>query len=297
MTTDVNRKKQVAGVLYGLAAGLAFAVFVWGLDAWQLAQAHGAYYWVKFAPGLLLSLVSGALVGWLTVKLQNSFFSVLLWIVLALFFSRLTYWLSIQLAPRIIRLFNGALGNYLDYPHHKALEQNYWFGFASIVIVAIICGLLENILIDQALFSTGRFALVVPLVVCMMGFGLAGTSADSLANKPLRDPILKVDELLQFAYDNSGKEVSAEVARKMHLGAVSTIEGYLSRERKLILSNFDNAMGQIDILVDFDGRWVKCTTIYSQITMCKPAIETPWNIFSKINEFVWRFPMEVAPGG
>ena len=279
------------------AAGLAFAVFAWGMDAVKLAQANGAYYWVKFVPGLVLCLVSGGLAGWLTVRLQNTFISVLLWIVLALLFSRLMFWLSIRLAPRIISLFDGALGNFLKYPHFKSLDQNYWFGFASIVIVAIICGMLENILIDQATFSSGRFALVVPLVVCMMGFGLAGGSADALANKPFREPIQKVDELLQFAYDNAGKEVPSDVVRKMRLGAVSTIEGYLSRDRTLILSNFDNAMGQIDILVNFSGRWVKCTTIYSQITMCKPALETPWNIFSKTYEFIWKPPMEVAPGG
>jgi hypothetical protein len=58
MRSEVSHKKQVAGVLYGLAAGLAFAIFAWGLDALQLAAAHGAYYWVKFVPGLVICLAA-----------------------------------------------------------------------------------------------------------------------------------------------------------------------------------------------------------------------------------------------
>ena len=67
MNTETRRKKLVAGLFYGLAAGFAFALFTWGIDAYKLAQANGAFYWVRFVPGLLICLIAGALVGWLTV--------------------------------------------------------------------------------------------------------------------------------------------------------------------------------------------------------------------------------------
>jgi hypothetical protein len=146
--------------------------------------------------------------------------------------------------------------------------------------VAIICALIENILIDQALFSTGKVVLAIPIVVCALCFSLAGNAIDGLFNRSIREPIQAVNKLMQFAVDNLDKEVSAETSRFMRLAAVKTIREYLPRERSLILSNFDQSFGQIDVLVDFDGYWVKCTTVYNQVTFCKPALETPQSLFS-----------------
>ena len=39
----------------------------------------------------------------------------------------------------------------------------------------------------------------------------------------------------------------------MHLAAVNTIKELLPLERSLILSNYDQMLGQIDVLVKFNG--------------------------------------------
>lgn len=276
MKTEVSRKKQIAGLLYGLAAGLSFAIFAWGIDGFSLMVANGAYPWVKFIPGIFACLIAGGLVGWLTVKLQNTLLGVVFWTALALLFSQMIVWLPIRVTPYLVKLFNNSLGEYLKYPYYSELNQNLWFGFAVIAIVAIINGLIENILVDQALFSSGTYALVVPLIVCALSFGLAGNTGDTLLNKHFREPIQVVDRLIQFAQDNIDKEVPKDVARSMHLGALSSVREYIPRERKLILSNYDQYLGQVDVLVDFEGKWVKCTTIFNQATNCVPVFEMPW---------------------
>ena len=83
------------------------------------------------------------------------------------------------------------------------------------------------------------------------------------------NPILAVNEVIQFAVDHIDKEVSMKTSREMHLSAVNTIKEYLPLKRSLILSNYDQMLGQIDVLVKFDGNWVKCTTVYNQVTFCK----------------------------
>lgn len=92
--------------------------------------------------------------------------------------------------------------------------------------------------------------------------------------------------MLEFAMDNINVEVPGTVARAMHLGAVNPIKKYLSRERGLILSNYDESMGQVDVLVDFKGKWVKCTVIYNQVTHCVPVFEMPWIRLSNILKLV-----------
>ena len=183
MKTSVNNRKQLVGLVFGLTAGLAFAIFAWGVDGFVLARAHGAYPWVKFIPGLLISFISGGLVGWLTVRLQNPFLRILLWLLFAYMLSRLFIWLPIKATPQIIGWFDSYLGNFLNYPLYKDFNHVQWVGFVVIALISILCGLLENVLIDQALFSTGTFSVVVPIVVCFVFFCLAGSTIDGLVQQ------------------------------------------------------------------------------------------------------------------
>lgn len=290
MKPELSRKKQIAGLLYGLAAGLAFAIFAWGVDAILLARAHGAFTWVKFIPGLLICLLSGALAGWLTALFEKVWLSILIWLAQALLFAHLILWLPLKVAPAIIKLFNPALGDFLKYPYYPELQQNLWIGFVFIAAVSIVCALLENILVDQALFSSGRFAIIVPLVVSAMAFALIGKTTDTLLNKNLRDPILSVDKVIEFTIENDGKEVSKEVARKMRLFAFSQVENAITPQRKLILSNFDEMVGQVDVLVDFEGQWVKCPVIYNQVSVCSQVFVKPWIRISSINKLALAAP-------
>jgi len=275
MKTSVNDRKQLVGLLFGLTAGLAFAVFAWGVDGLILAGAHGAYPWVKFIPGLIISLMGGGLVGWLTIRLQNVLLRLLFWFGYALLLSKLFLWLPIKAAPEIIGWFDGYLGNFLNYPLYKDFNHMQWIGFVVIALISLLCALLENLLIEQALFSASSFSVIVPIVISFVFYSLAGNTIDGLYNKQIREPILAVNNLIQFAVDNTGKELSVETRRTMHLAAVNTIEDLLPLERTLILSNYDQMLGQIDVLVKFNGSWVKCTTIYNQVTFCKLVFDEP----------------------
>jgi hypothetical protein len=260
-----------------------------------LALAHGAFSWVKFVPGLLVCIICSGLVGWLVARLQSNLLGIVLWLALMLVYSQLILWLPIRVAPFLIKIFNGALGNYLQYPYYSELNQNLWFGFAVFAIIAIINGMIENILIDQALFSSGKAAIVIPLLVCGLSFGLAGSIGDSLLNKNFREPIKIVDELIQFAQDNYGKEVPPAVAKSMHLGSLNPVMQYVTLDRKLVLSNYDKYLGQVEVLVDFEGKWVKCVTIYNQVTNCRPVFEIPSIRLTSIKKFVEVIVPETSP--
>jgi len=260
------------------------------VDALLLARAHGAFVWVKFIPGLFVCIISGALVGWLSIRAQKIWFTFLLWLAQALLFAHLILWLPLKVAPVLIKLFNPALGEFLQYPYYPELQQNLWIGFVFIAAVSIICALLEGILIEQALFSSGKFTLIVPLVVVAMAFALIGKTSDTMLNKNLRDPIVSVDRVIEFTIENEGKEVPTEVARKMRLFALNQVEKAVSSERKLILSNFDAVLGQVDVLVDFDGQWVKCPVIYNQVSACSYVFLTPWIRLSGIQKIAWQMP-------
>ncbi len=281
MKTNLTKKKQFVGLLYGLAAGLGFGLFAWGLDAVLLTSANGAHAWVKFWPGVLISMAAGALVGWLSMVIKKTLLSMLLWLGFGLLLSWLVFWLPYKAAPDLIGLVNENLGKYLDYPFFKDFLQIQWFGFVVIALVAIICAVIQQIIIEQAFFSTGKLALAMPLILSFALFCLVGSVIDGMNNRHVREPLQAVDELIQFSLDNQGVEIAPDVARKMHLAALAPIEQYLQRDRSLVLSNYDQSFGQVDILVNFDGYWVVCQVIYNQVTFCKEAVDAPRGVVSQ----------------
>ena len=275
MKTNLTKKKQFVGLLFGLAAGLGFGLFAWGLDAILLSSSNGVHAWVKFWPGVFISMAAGALVGWLSMVIQKTLISILLWLGFGLLLSWLVFWLPYKAAPDLIGLVNENLGKYLDYPFYKDFLQIQWFGFVVIALVAIICAVMQQNIIEQAFFATGKLSLAMPLVVSFALFCLVGSVIDGMNNRHVREPLQAVNDLIQFSLDNQGNEISPEVSRKMHLAALTPVEKYLSRDRSLILSNYDQSFGQVDILIDFDGYWIVCQVIYNQVTFCKEAVDPP----------------------
>jgi hypothetical protein len=148
--------------------------------------------------------------------------------------------------------------------------------FAWIVIFTLIVGVLEIPLVEPAVFSTSLFGKAIPYVVCVIVLGIGGTFADNFNNESLRNTVLALDHTIQFALDNQGKEVDPAVAREKHAGSIRTVVEYLSPNRRLIVSRFDEYLGEIGVIVKFENGWVDCNIIYSQPSFCKPlSVDTP----------------------
>jgi hypothetical protein len=190
---------------------------------------------------------------------------------LALFLTWLVVWLPMRFSPLYFETIKPTLSELLYYPVVDSQVQFWVFSFIVIAFVSILCGLLEIHLIEGALLGQGSLALLTPLLIAMALFGFAGVSADDLVNTSFREPMEAMDKVIQFAIENEGKEVPPVLARKERLSVVKDLYGLIDRPRSMTLIGFDKTLGQMEILVDFSGKWVRCTVIYSQPTMCKIA--------------------------
>lgn len=275
MNANVHRKKLRLGMIYGAVAGFAFAFFAWGVDAWLLARANDAYYWVKFIPGLIICTLAGGLAGWLTMFLQKHGPALLFWGLVAILFTGLVIWLPYSGTPRIITLINPSLAGYFNFKPILDISQFRVISLFVIGLAAVIAGLLEINLIDQAVLSPYLSGSVVALAICLFLFGLAGSAADQMINNSVREPVQVVNSMLQFAQDNIGREVPKATAREMHLSSTRLLGNLIEKPRKLTLIAFDENLLMVDILVDFDGNRVKCSTIYSQPVDCIILLSNP----------------------
>ncbi len=268
MNINIYRKKLRLGIIYGLVAGLGFTLSAWGVDAWLLARAHDAYFWIKFFPGLIISLLAGGFAGWLTMIRQKHGFALLVWGLLAVLFTWSVIWLPFSGTPRILNLINPGIVNLLKYTKIVDLGQFEVICLAIIAMAALICGLLEINLIDQAVLSSYKSGFVAAIAVCLILFGIAGSASDQLINTSLREPVQAIDSLLQFAQDNFGKEVPKATARQMHLSSARLLGDLVKKPRKLTLISFDENLLIVDVLVNFTGINARCSAIYSQPTDC-----------------------------
>lgn len=274
MNAQFSFKKQRMGWLYGTVAGLAFSIFAWGVDGLLLSFAHTAHPMLKFIPGMLICALAGGFVGWLTIRIERWWASLFLWASFACLLVWLTLWLPLKGLPAFLAYLEPKIADMLYFP---TIVSEYQFKIVGLIVIGsicLICGLMEIHLIDQSLLSTAMISLVSPIIISMILFAVAGNSADEMLNRQFREPVQVMDRLIQYAEDSQGIDISPIVARQKRLTVVKSLNGLINRPRRLILIAFDRTMGQMDILVDFDGKWARCSVIYNQPAVCKrPSIK------------------------
>lgn len=268
MDAHFSHRKQTLGLLFGLIAGFAFAITAWGVDAVMIARAHAVSPFAKFLPGLVICTLAGGLVGWLSIRLEKAKIAIFLWLGLAGLFTWLVMWLPLHFLPTMLKTFDPGYGKLLTYVPLEGEGQVWGMAFVVIGFVSFLCGLLEIHLIDQALLSEGGISIFIPLIVSLGLLAFAGITADGLLNRSFREPIQAMDELIQFAVDNEGKEVPALTAREKRLSVVKEMADLIDRPRRLAVIGFDETLWQMKVLVDFDGELATCTVMVNQPTMC-----------------------------
>ena len=272
MKPEVSKRKQKAGLLYGLIAGLAFAVFAWGADAFLLARAHGAFPWIKFIPGMIICLAAGGLVGWLTMLFKRASFGTVAWLGLGLLFSRLVYWLPVKVLPGVVSIMNPPIGDYLNYTDSRQINEIAWLGSSILLMVAIGFGAYEREQITESVYSNRSRNFIVSMLICFISFGLAGMLADSLINERMRQPIQVLDRSFHYVLENEIPELPEDLARVTDLEEIKKFASFIPGKRLLIPSSLLQGADQVEVLIILDGMWVKCTTVFSRIISCKPAL-------------------------
>ena len=275
MSLYFNRKKQRLGVIYGLVAGLAFSIAAWGKDGITLAALHVSYAWIKFLPGVVISSLVGGLVGWASMKIAKTWVSLILWVVFGLILVWLIIWLPFVSTPYLLKIIQPGLGEWIDYPMIAHVDQLKILGIMVITIPVFLCGLAENNIIETVMLSSHKGSLLAIVLACGLLMGTAGSAGDDLTNKRFREPVRALVNLFQFAIDTQDEEVDELVKRRMRFAVVAGLDEILTEPYSLTLVAFDAPLAQMDFLVDFEGIWVKCTTVYSQPIMCEQAFSRP----------------------
>ncbi len=273
-TRSVLRTKEIYGVWYGIALGLAFAIFTWGIDAYSLQQLHGLAPWLKFIVGVIPCTLVGALAGWFAIRLDKPILAMFLWAIAGLLFTWLAVNLPLQVTPRVLKFIAPDAASLLHYTYYPEFSARFGVAYFWLAIFMSLAGLLQLPLSDSAVFSTSFFGKIAPLLVVSVLMIIAGTTMDNLNNENLRAPVDTVNTAVQYQLDHQGQKIDPLVYRRMHLASLRPVENLVTPERKFIISGYDEVLGDVQVLGKFERGWVECDLFYNQLMNCKQVGET-----------------------
>jgi len=256
--------------MLGGITGFAFATALWAYETILLIQAHVAYPWISYLVGTLSFVIVCMLAALLTCLFNRALLGIVFWLLAARLLVELVIYIPLKIAPRLMVFFEPTLQSILPaYPINATLRSWGGLGTLGLGIFLGILGLLQITLVDQAIPSTSAAGHLMPYFVFIPVIFLASVMVSDLINQPLRAPMLATNDLIQFAINHQSISVDPAIARQMHLSTIDPISDLINRPHRLFLGQYDDSFFQVDVLIDFGGAWVDCTTINLQPVFCK----------------------------
>jgi hypothetical protein len=194
---------------------------------------------------------------------------ILFWVLAGWLIAELVTGIPLKIAPRLMTFFEPGLQSRLPaYPINATIRAWAGFGTVGLAIFLGILGLLQLTLVDQAVPATSPAGRLLPYFAFIPVIFLASIMLSDMINQQLRAPLVATNDLIQFAIDHQNTRVDPTLARQEHLSTIDPIANLIDRPRRLFLGHYDESFTQIDVLVDFGGTWVSCTTVSLQPVFC-----------------------------
>jgi len=262
-------EKRINGLIYGLLAGFCFSLGVWALDAWFLQQANADHAWLKFAIGAPFLIVFGGVAGWLTARLDNSFFGALIWLVTGISYIWICSHVPFEGQSIALGLLDPDFAGLEIYPFVESIVIRMSLLYLAVGLLMAIIGGFELFFVESATRSSGQFGRFFSLLICFVLYIPLGTMVDDLINRTLREPIEGMNELLQFGQEMQNQTVSKEKQREMGVRAIRIFGDRIHQPYRIILGKYDPIMlDEIYVYIDFSGEWGGCSVLVNRPMVC-----------------------------
>lgn len=267
---NINKRKQISGLIYGLFAGLALSIAIWGIDAFLLWQANAAFAWIRLLIGGFVTILVFSLAGWLAMRYEKNALSALLWLMASFVPANLLVIMTTHGWNIILNVVEPQIASRFTPPSYDYTTLTgilvFIFGLG-----AVIMGSLEATLVRQTFFSSAVGAMFGPVLLVAIVFAAFGLIADTTIHTYLRDPIINLNRTIQFAVENDLEQIDKTTARNMRTGALRSLGDIIYNPRRLMLASFNRITEETEIWVDFNGEWAYCVSVSGQVIHCEPA--------------------------
>jgi hypothetical protein len=262
--------RPIYGLIYGCSAGIAFSIVTWGIDGYTLAQSHAVLHWLKFCIGCPIALLVTSLAGYLASKRNSILFNFLCFGISALVISFLAGHLPYEFAEKALELFDPKISQMVSIVFHEGAATRLVLAtFISFVIFVIFSFFFDN-LVSQAYSSANLGGLIIPMIICILFFGISGWLTDDLINSPFRNPISQMNTLVQQAQEIQSGKMKEDQLGDSWVHSILNLEINTNVAYHIIMETYDTTFMQIQILLQFDQSWYRCYVMDAQPFYCEP---------------------------
>ena len=193
--SPTDNKPDSHGLWAGICASLAFALVAWGLHGLALARAHAALPWIPLQVGGVFALMVGGITGWIAVRLKSQGMRILVWLFAGILLVWLVYFQASQGYILNLQAFSPAATRDISYIPTFLPATNLLLAYGGMLLAGSLGALLFNRLrASAALTSRDNRGWIVGL---MLTFAVGGFIVDSTINRPMREPILQLNQAIQ----------------------------------------------------------------------------------------------------
>ena len=270
----MRRQTELWGLVFGLVMGLGFILMLWGRDSYLLAQASVDRPWLRLAIGLALGLPLTLLAGWLTGRTDKALVGAVSWIAASLAMNwiaghtpyELSSWLLARLEPEFAGL------SIYPLPESVAARQGLSI-YVSLVLFALGGGL-QVMVVESLRSQTSFIRRGFSMLLCLPFFLIAALFADDIMYRPLRQPLIAINDLIDLKLETRGQNLDPVFIRNTHLRALDLLGDRLESPRRLILGDYETSdLGSARVWVELDGFWARCWVISEQPSFCQPSLD------------------------
>ena len=264
------REKRRNGILFGMVAGLALSIGIWGMDAFILYQAHAGWAWLKFLIGTPFLLLVGGLAGWVTARYDNGMVGALTWLLTSLVVVWIASHVPFQALSWVVGVLKPDFAGLDIYPFVENVRGRMNFLYIVVGILMALGGGFEMFIVEAVTRASTWFARFFNLLACMMIFLPVGLAVDNLMNATLREPMVAVNDVIQNGLKAETTPFTIQEKRDMGLSAIRPFGDLIHRPYRLYLGKYDpEDIAETSINVDFDGVWATCFAIGNRTFFCQ----------------------------
>jgi hypothetical protein len=268
-SNSLEKHRDLTGAYLGAVTGGLFALSAWGVDLLVVALSHGVAAWAKFPPGLIASVLTGALAGFLTARSSKLPTIIAIWVGWGIAMSLLASLLPFDFQSAVISLVRPLLRQEIDYPlpdyHGRRMFLSILIScglmfIVSILFSALVDSIAANVHIGSSILS------IAGISVIFIGFGL---SLDSVYNRPFRNAMDVTHQTIELARANPQALENGSQSNQLGLLGIRTIDQLLDRPYQIVVKSYNITLESMQVMIDFDGFWYECSVNDNTVYYCK----------------------------
>lgn len=268
---DSIRKRHQAdlqrmGLVFGILAGLAYGLALWGWNAFQLWHAAAEPAWLMAGISILLVMGIAGLAGWLCARMDNAFVAFLVWVAVGVLFSWLALQTNFHLINRVVDLFYPEYRGLHVYPLESFIRLFRGLMFVIIGFASGLAGVFQLYMVEAAVNAGAIQGKVAIIIANLIMFAAIGQITDYICQRPLREPVAA----LAFSI-NDVKSAAAEGREPdgMSQRSLKVLGDRIYRPYKLYSGTNDpNSLITGTVHVDFGGEWALCSVFEGSLGYC-----------------------------